>query len=124
MFQRFKLNSINYGEQFLGLVGLFGVAIPAALYLVEQVLAFFGVQWGWLRFILCGSAAIGVGLLVIFALLLAVEFTQDAYLNRHYRQTQNRKLKIADGVYECQYCGCRTVKENDNRCPVCGKKLE
>lgn len=123
MSHRFKLNSINYGEQFLGLVGLFGIAIPAGLYVVEQGLALFGLRLSWLRSVLCGSAAIGIGLLVVFALLLTIEFTQDAYLNRQYRRTQNRKLKIADGIYECQYCGYRTVKANNRQCPVCGKEL-
>lgn len=123
MFTRFKLNSINYGGRFLAAIGFFGLAIPAAAYAVEQVLVLFEVRWSWLRFIQFGSALIGVGLLGLFAILLMIEFWQDAHLDRHYSQTRNRKLKISDDEFECQYCGFRKIKKSDRRCPACGREL-
>ena len=56
--------------------------------------------------------------------LLAVEFIQDHSLNAFYRKNQNQKLRLANGFFECQYCGSQKVRESDQCCPICGKDLQ
>jgi hypothetical protein len=123
MFTRWKLNSIGYGPRVLTLVGILTIAVPLALYLCYWLLELFGIQVGGLMVAIRISITAGVGLLVLFVFLLIIEFMQDRFLDLQYRRTQNRKIRISDEYYECQYCGCQKVRLSDRQCPICGKDL-
>jgi hypothetical protein len=105
------------------MIGLFAVAIPAVLY---------GILLFWkqpevslfLRSMLETSFTIGAVLFVILAGLIAVEQVQDHSFDLRYRKHRDRKLPLANGNFECQYCGNQQVKEKDKTCRVCGKDLK
>lgn len=111
------------GMTFLKLVGLFALVIPAVLY---------GILLSWkqpeihlmLHSLMKISFTIGSVLFVILIGLMTVEQVQDHYFDLHYQKTRDRKLPLANGNYECQYCGNQKVKENDKNCWVCGKEIK
>ncbi len=123
MFTRHKLNSIWYGPQILALVGLLIIVVPSILYLVCSVLGFLGLPSGTLWLAIEISLTAGVVLLVLFTLLLAFELIQDHQRDKQIASTRNRKLKISDEFYECQFCGNRQIRQSDKRCSVCGQAL-
>jgi uncharacterized paraquat-inducible protein A len=123
MFTRRKLNSIWYGPRLLAIIGLLTIVVPVVVQLVLKFLDLLGVQVGMLAIIISVSRYAGIGLFALFSMLLAIEFIQDHLLDRQYRQEQHKKLKNSDGSYECQYCGCRKIRKEDQRCPVCDRDL-
>jgi len=123
MFTRWKLNSIQYGPGLLAIIGILTIGAPLALYLCYSLLALFSFKVGVLLFAIPISVAAGIGVFILFILLLAIEFTQDRFLDHYYRQIQNRKIRISGESYECQYCGNQKVRVSDKRCAICGKDL-
>ncbi len=123
MSTRWKINSIRFGPGVLAVIGLLTLVVPSVLMLAYRVLGTAGYRLELLRVASAVSLAAGLGLLVVFVLLLAVEFVQDRWLDRRYRQARNQKVRISETYYECQYCGCQKVLEADHRCPNCGKDL-
>lgn len=115
-----KINSIWYGSRILVIGGFFAVVIPFILYLFyisndknEDIMIL-------IRF----SIAIGIIILIMFSLMLAVEFKQDRNINLQYNKVKYQKIKISDGLYECQYCGNQKVKKEDSFCKVCYIKFK
>jgi uncharacterized paraquat-inducible protein A len=123
MFKRKKLNSIWYGPRLLALIGLLTIVVPVILELGLRCLGLLGIKVGMLTIVISISRYAGIGLLVLFSILLAIEFIQDHLLDRRYHQERHTKLMNSDGSYECQYCGCRKIGINDKHCPVCGRDL-
>ncbi len=118
------LNLNAYGMIFLVAIGLFLFVFPAALYAGSQLLSPVNPAAPVLLNAARLSAMIGACLLAAFALLLIIEQVQDKVIFRQYLKSRNKKLLLANGRYECQFCGCRSVREIDVVCPVCGKSLE
>lgn len=123
MFTLRKLNSIWYGPKLLALIGLLTLVVPVIFQLGSRLLGLLGIQVGMLTIVISISKFTGIGLSVLFSILLAIEFIQDHLLDRRYHQERHKKLKNSDGSYECQYCGCRKIRIDDKRCPVCGRDL-
>ncbi len=121
---RYKLNSIHYGARALGVIVALGIAAPAVLYLAYLGLERLGYVAGVLLTLMKASFALGLIALVLFVMLLLIEFAQDRSLDRWYRRHQNEKLALPKGVYECQHCGSQVVRASDRNCPVCGQSLD
>jgi uncharacterized paraquat-inducible protein A len=123
MLTRWKLNSIRFGPRLLALIVMLILIGPLAFYLCYVLLGLFNLKAGVLLLGIFISIAAGCGLLVLFLLLLAVEFAQDRWLDDHHRRSRNKKVLVSKGYYECQYCGYSNVHEFDKQCPACGKDL-
>lgn len=70
------------------------------------------------------SFSIGAFIFVVFLILIIVEQIQDHWIDIQYQKHQNHKLPLANGSYECQFCGNQKLKENDKTCWMCGKALK
>lgn len=121
MHSRWKINSIGYGHRIFAVIAILIVVVPLALYLCSWLLGQLGIETIAILFAIRVSTMAGVVLLVLFVLLLVIEFIQDRFLDAYYLKTQNQKRRLADGYYECQYCGSQKVHASDKQCPVCGK---
>ncbi len=108
---------------FVKVIGFFMVLLPAVLYgvvlLWSQAEALRTLLLSMIRI----SLAAGVLVLIVFIVLIAVEQIQDHYFDAQYRKQRSQKVALADGYYECQYCGNRRVRGSDNTCGVCGREL-
>lgn len=117
------LNLNQIGVTLLKVIGLVVVVIPAILYGTSLL-----VQDTKLTDILLHgikvSFAIGALVFVSLLALIVVEQIQDHVFDLHYQKNKDQKLPLANGNYECQYCGNQRVKESDKTCPVCGKELK
>lgn len=120
---RLKLNSIRYGPRVLAVIGILLLAVPLILYLCYSLLMLIGLRVEVLLRLLSLSLMGGIGLLGLFVFLLVIELVQDRVLDRQYRKTRNRKVKISDEYYECQYCGYQRVRQSDKRCKICDHDL-
>lgn len=109
---------------FVKIIGVFMILIPAIAYGIALLLDESGIVRKLLVSILRLSFAVGASVLIIFLVLVVVEQIQDHYFNRLYQKQRNRKLLLANGYYECQYCGNQGVRENDKSCHVCGKVFD
>ncbi len=117
------LNLNQPSAVFVKMIGLFVVVIPAVLY---------GILLLWnrteivrpLRSLIRISFTVGALIFVILLILIIAEQIQDRYIDVQYQKNRDRKLPLADGNYECQYCGNQKVKRNDKTCLVCGKELK
>jgi uncharacterized paraquat-inducible protein A len=69
------------------------------------------------------SFVAGVVVSIAFLVLIVAEQIQDHAFDARYRKQQDQKVPLANGYYECQYCGNQRVRENDTACNVCGKVL-
>ncbi len=117
------LNLNELGYRFLAAIGLFGIVIPAALGLLSLVLARLNISTLDLATLVRLSALIAVAIGAVLLLLVMVERIQDNLFDKVYRRNRRNKIRLADGAYECQYCGNRQVGKNDTHCAVCGKRL-
>lgn len=118
------LNLNHPGTIFVKIIGLFAVAIPTVLY---------GILLLWnepeiVRTLLLSMIRISFGIaafvLIVLLVLIAAEQIQDHYIDVQYQKNRDRKLLLANGNYECQYCGNQKIKESDKTCPVCGRELK
>ncbi len=117
------LNLNQPGAIFVKMIALFLIIIPAVLYFITLLpgkVATTGILLSAIKVSLAVSGFISVILLI----LVIVEQVQDHYIDVQYQKYQGRKLRLANGNYECQYCGNRWVKENDKTCQVCGRELQ
>ncbi len=105
------------------IMGLFLVVIPAVLYSITLLLDKAGITSILLGTIKV-SLAIGGFISVMLLISIIVEQVQDHYIDVQYQKNQGRKLRLANGNYECQYCGNQQVKENNKTCRVCGRELK
>lgn len=110
-----KINSIGYAHKIIGLLGLFLVIIPLCLYILNFLFntTLFTVPI-YISFI------IGFLILLFFIILLSVEFKQDKKIDRKYITVKKTKIKLVNGLYECQSCGSRKVSITDKNCSICG----
>jgi hypothetical protein len=116
------LNLNQPGAVFLKIIGLLFAVIPAGLSCA--LLLFNNAEVaGTLHNLIRISFALGALALVILVMLIIMEQVQDHYLDVQYHKRRDHKLPLADGKYECQYCGNRAVREIDKTCSVCGRQL-
>ncbi len=118
------LNTNAYGTKVLLVIGFFLIVLPGLCYAGSTLLDPANGLGRTLLDLAKVSAGVGVFLLATFLIVLAFELAQDRIIFRQYLKNRQQKLPIAGGLYECQFCGCRTVREFDATCPACGKRLE
>jgi uncharacterized paraquat-inducible protein A len=118
-----KLNLNEPGSRQLS-IALSLLASSVALYGFAWILGRYLVKLSWLKDLAWLLAGAGALLLLVMAILLAVEAFQDRAMEASYRKQRSRRLPAENGLYECQYCGCRRVREADTLCPVCGHELQ
>jgi uncharacterized paraquat-inducible protein A len=108
---------------FLAVIGFFVVLLPAVLYGIVLVWGGRGIITDLLLSMIKVSFVIGAFIFLVFLVLIVVEQIQDHYYDDRYQKQRRQKVPLADGYYECQYCGNQKVKENDKSCNVCGKEF-
>jgi hypothetical protein len=109
---------------FVKIFGLFAVAIPILLYCVLLWVSDVELIRTYLLTAIRVSFAIGILGFVVLLVLIIAEQIQDHYIDIQYQKSRDRKLPLADGNFECQYCGNQKVTENDKTCWVCGRALK
>lgn len=110
-----KINSIGYGGKILSFALAFILVIPGII----KLLMF---NYKSVILVICAKVSLGIGaiIILIFMVLLAIEFYQDKKLNLYYKAHKNIKLTLGKGRYECQSCGNRIIKAEDKNCCICG----
>jgi hypothetical protein len=111
------LNLHEIGFRLLAVAALFGLGIPGLLWGLRAAGILVDQLPRWMRL----SMWVGIGLLVVLFVLIVVEQVQDSFLYQRYLKERQAKLALADGQFECQYCGFRQVRAADTSCPVCGR---
>ena len=111
------------GVVFVKVIGLLMVIIPAVLYGIRLL-------WGQtenVRILLLSmmkvSFAAGGLVFAVFLALIVAEQIQDHDFHVQYQKQRDQKVLVANGYYECQYCGNQKVRANDAACNVCGKEF-
>jgi len=117
------LNLNQPSTMFLKVIGFFVVLIPAVLYGIVQVWSGTGSVTTLLLSMIKVSFVVGAFVFIVFLVLIVVEQIQDHYYNIGYQKQRNRKTLLANGYYECQYCGNQKVREHDKSCNICGKEF-
>jgi hypothetical protein len=120
---KYKLNLNEPGSKLFGIAGILLIISPA-LYGLAWMLNRFGIPAAWLKSLAGVTAGIGALLLLVLGVLLIIEALQDRAMEVSYHKQRCVRLPVGNGYYECQYCGCRRVKEEDRACPVCGRELD
>ena len=120
---KWKLNLNEPGTKMLRWIGLFLIAIPVFLWGIASLLGSTHPWHGAIWRLLWISVLMGTAFLTVLFVLLIIEFVQDSHLDRAYHKKQGQRIRLENGLFECQYCGCQKVKENDRRCPACNKEL-
>jgi hypothetical protein len=124
-FKMRRLLNLNQTSMlFVKVIGVFMLLIPSILYGMVLILDKTGNVRNLLLSIIKVSFVIGASVLVVFLVLIVVEQIQDHYLDLQYQKQRTQKVVLANGYYECQYCGNQRVRENDKICNVCGKEFE
>lgn len=119
-----KLNLNGPSTRIVKLIGTFAIVVPLGLQFLSLLLRTVHAPGGAVPYLQRASVAVGLGILAVFILLIVVEYVQDVWMDRLYRHNRRRRLPLADGLFECQHCGNRHLREADRSCPVCGKALE
>jgi hypothetical protein len=119
-----RLLDLNQPSQlFVRVIGIFMVLIPAALYGIVLLWNEPGKIKNFLLSIINVSFLIGTFVLIVFVVLIVAEHVQDRYFDAQYQKQRSQKILLANGYYECQYCGNQRVRENDRTCEVCGNEF-
>jgi hypothetical protein len=118
------LNLNQTGVIIIKVIGLFIFVIPVFLYGASLLLGFVNIHTILFLGAIKLSVVIGAYALAILLILVVVEQIQDYSFDRRYQKNRDRKVQLADGNYECQFCGNQKVKEDDKTCQVCGRELK
>jgi hypothetical protein len=118
-----KLNLNELSGKVLVAVGVLLVAIPLILFAALLLLQAVGVPAATFRMLIGLSFSLGILLAATFGVLAIAEQVQDHRYAQNYGRQKDRKIKLANGCYECQHCGNRQVGASDRFCQVCGKGL-
>lgn len=117
------LNLNRQGTIFLKVIGFFVVLLPAVLYGIVLAWGRTGIISTLLLSMIKVSFVAGAFVFIVFLVLLVVEQIQDHYYDVRYQKQRSQKVLLANGYYECQYCGNQKVRENDQSCNICGKEF-
>jgi uncharacterized paraquat-inducible protein A len=99
------------------------VLIPAILYGIELIRQQTKIVTTFFLNMIKISFVTGAFIFIVFLALIVVEQIQDHYFDAKYQKQRGQKVSLANGYYECQYCGNQRVRENDKTCNVCGKEF-
>ena len=97
--------------------------LPAVLYGIVLAWGRTGIISTLLLSMIKVSFVAGAFVFIVFLVLLVVEQIQDHYYDVRYQKQRSQKVLLANGYYECQYCGNQKVRENDQSCNICGKEF-
>ena len=117
------LNLNDFGARFLLVIAIFIVGIPGILFLLKILLGTSGTAGNTIDDLIKVSVVLGIGMTVIFCGLTILEQVLDRRIFKDYLKNRGEKLAYAEDKYECQYCGCRSVKKFDKVCPACGRSF-
>lgn len=117
------LNLNQPGTIFLKIIGFFVVLLPAVLYGIVLAYGRAGIISTLLLSMIKVSFVAGAFVFIVFLVLLVVEQIQDHYYDVRYQKQRSQKVLLANGYYECQYCGNQKVRQNDQSCNLCGKEF-
>lgn len=118
------LNLNHSSTTFVKLIVLFVGIIPAVLYCILLLFAEAEIVSMLLHRIIRVSFSIGIFIGAVFLVLILAEQIQDHWFDVQYQKNRDHKTLLANGNYECQYCGNQKLKENDKTCWVCGRALK
>ncbi len=108
---------------FLKVIGFFVVLLPAVLYGIVLAWGKTGMITTLLLSMIKVSFVVGAFVIIVFLVLITVKQVQDHSYDVRYQKQRSQKVLLANGYYECQYCGNQKVRENDKSCNVCGKEF-
>jgi hypothetical protein len=108
---------------FVKLIGFFLALIPAVLYGILLLWSETGIIRTLLLSIIKVSFVVGAFVFIVFLALIVLEQIQDHFFDIQYQKQRCQKVLLANGYYECQYCGNQRVREHDKTCDVCGKEF-
>jgi predicted membrane protein len=119
-----RLLNLNQSSMvFVKVIGFLVVLIPAILYsfvlIWNEIKIIKTLFWSMIKV----SLVVGAFLFIVFLILIVLEQIQDHYFDDQYKKHRSQKVSLANGYYECQYCGNQRVGENDKTCNVCGKEF-
>lgn len=117
------LNLNQPSTMFLKVIGFFVGLLPAVLYAIVLVWSGAGIITTLLLSMIKASFIVGALVFLVFLVLIVVEQIQDHDYDVRYEKQRSQKMVLANGYYECQYCGNQKVRENDKSCNVCGKEF-
>jgi uncharacterized paraquat-inducible protein A len=117
------LNLNQPSTMFLKVIVFFVVLLPAILYSIVLVWNETGTITTLLLSMINVSMGVGACVFIIFLILIVIEQIQDHYYDVRYQKQRSQKVVLANGHYECQYCGNQKVQENDKSCNVCGREF-
>jgi uncharacterized paraquat-inducible protein A len=117
------LNLNQPSMMFVKVIGFFMVLIPAVLYGIILLGSKTEIIRTFLFSMIKVSLGVGAFVFVVFLILIVVEQIQDHYFDARYQKQRSQKVLLANGYYECQYCGNPSVLENDKTCNMCGKEF-
>jgi hypothetical protein len=117
------LNLNQPGVVFVKLIGFFLVLIPSVLYGIVLLWLETGIVRTLLLSIIKVSFVVGAFVFIVFLALIVLEQIQDHFFDIQYQKQRCQKVLLANGYYECQYCGNQRVREHDKTCDVCGKEF-
>ena len=118
------LNLNQPGIIFVKVIGFFIGLIPAILYGIALLGSETGISRALLFSMIKVSFFAGGFIFIVFLGLIVIEQIQDHFFDAQYQKQRNHKVFLANGYYECQYCGNRRVREKDQVCSVCGKEFK
>ena len=118
------LNLNQPGLIFVKVIAFFTGLIPGILYGIAQISNETAIIRSLLVSVVNVSFLVGGFVLIVFLLLIVIEQIQDHSFDAKVQKLRKYKVLLANGYYECQYCGNRRVQENDKACKVCEKELE
>lgn len=110
-----KINSNSYGGKLLSTVLACAVFLPVTAYICFRITGL-----ALLGFIAKLLLALGLLALLLFILFLTAELWQDRRMNRACTIGPAKRQPLEGGLYECQTCGSRNVRQWDAHCRVCG----
>lgn len=108
-----KINSTWFGSKVIFTGVILAFIIPVCIKI-------FHLRSNIFNMIFMISFAFGSVILIGFSILLVIELHQDKKMSRYYEKHKNQMLVISKNTYECQSCGNRQVRLNDESCSICG----
>lgn len=110
-----KINSIGYGHKILGSAAILLVFMPLGCYLFSTITK------QTLFFLLAKiSFILGFAVLLFLFILLKIEFLQDKKIAEYFEANKHTRVALKNGLYECQACGNKQVKQEQKSCDICG----
>lgn len=117
------LNLNEPGTRWAGIGIILAGLVPLALLLGSWLLRLAGLPTRGISILLGISMAAGLAILAVLAVLIILEQIQDHLIDKEYQKNGPARIRLANGCYECQYCGNRQVRQDDRSCAVCHHRL-